>query len=574
MNRLLLALSISVRFKRNLVLHTTGKQLNWLGLTLGCCGWLLPTTGITNPVLAAERIYASYAALERSISVAALEVYAKEGKLVDHLGLYTKYLNPQQLAQLRRVLLARADLSLVATSQFFYTSIGETLLERLGQVIQTESRQSGFYALRSALILAAADPEGLTLLNVLRKFPTSSIRVDLARSLQIVEELQGLLNQTNQAIALVKQQSTTETTQAPVNLSQQPDLRLSRGKFTWNKRTLTLNDRRRDRRFLADIYLPKTKTEVPVIVISHGLGSDRNTFEYLAQHLASYGFAVAVPEHPRSSAEQGQSLLAGRSYKVEQPSEFINHPLDVTYLLDQLQRLDSSDPSYQFNLQQVGVIGQSFGGYTALALAGAAVNFDQLQKDCKNLNDSWNVSLLLQCQVLQLPRTQYNLYDPRVKAVIAINPLTSSVFGEASLSKIQVPVMIVSSGGDIVAPALPEQILPFTWLTTPKKYLAVIEGGTHFSTIGVTDLTRDPFILPPQVISSNPAIARHYINALSVAFCQTYVTKLHQYRPYLSAAYAQTISQPPLTLNLIQSLSANQLTQSIQRSTQEIRSKE
>ena len=574
MNRLLLALSTSVRLKRNLVPHPTGKQLNWLGLILGCCGWLLPTTGITNPVLAAERIYASYAALERSISVAALEVYAKEGKLVDNLGLYTKYLNPQQLAQLRRVLLARADLSVVATSQFFYTPLGETLLERLGQVIQTESRQPGFYALRSALILAAADPEGLTLLNVLRKFPTSSIRVDLVRSLQIVEELQGLVNQTSQVIALVKQQSTTETTQAPVNLSQLPDLRVSRGKFTWNKQTLTLNDRRRDRRFLADIYLPKTKTEAPVIVISHGLGSDRNSFEYLAQHLASYGFAVAVPEHPGSSAEQVQSLLAGRSYKVEQPSEFIDRPLDVTYLLDQLQRLDSSDPNFQLNLRQVGVIGQSFGGYTALALAGAALNFDQLQKDCKNLNDSWNVSLLLQCQVLELPRTQYNLYDPRVKAVIAINPLTSSVFGEASLSKIQVPVMIVSSGGDTVAPALPEQILPFTWLTTPEKYLAVIEGGTHFSTIGKTDPTRDPFILPPQVIGPNPAIARRYINALSVAFCQTYVTKLPQYRPYLSAAYAQTISQPPLNLNLVQSLSANQLTQSIQRSTQEIKTKE
>lgn len=560
MNRLLLALSTSVRLKRNLVLHPTGKQLNWLGLILGCCGWLLPTTG-TNPTLAAERIYASYAALERSISVAALEVYAKEGKLVDNLGLYTKYLNPQQLAQLRRVLLARVDLDVVATSQFFYTPLGETLLERLGQVIQTESRQPGFYALRSALILAAADPEGLTLLNVLRKFPTSSIRIDLARSLQIVEELQGLVNQTNQAIALVKQQSATEaTTQPPVNLSQ-PDLR-QRGRFTWNKRTIPLDDKRRDRRFLADIYLPQTTTPAPVIVISHGLGSDRTSFEYLAAHLATYGFAVAVPDHPGSNAEQVRSLLAGRSYKEEQPNEFINRPLDVKYLLDELQRLDASNPSFQLNMQQVGVIGQSFGGYTALALAGATLNFDQLQKDCEDLDDSWNASLLLQCQVLQLPRTQYTLSDSRVKAAIAINPLTSSVFGD-SLSKIQVPVMIVSGGGDTVAPALSEQILPFTWLATAEKYLAVIEGGTHFSTIGETDPTRNPFILPPQVIGPNPAIARRYMNVLSVAFCQTYVAKVPNYRPYLSAAYAQTISQPPLNLSLVQSLSATQLTQPV-----------
>lgn len=558
MNRLL-ALFINVRpNKRNPDLRTTGKQLNWLGLILGCCGWLIPTTGISNSALAAERIYASYAALERSISVDALETYAKEGKLVDKLGLYVKYLNPQQLAQLRRALLARVDLDVVATSQFFYTPLGETLLERLGQVIQTESRQSGFYALRSALILAAADPEGLTLLNVLRKFPTRSIRIDLARSLQISEDLQALVNQTNQAITLVKQQSITEaSTQSP---SQLPNLR-QQGKFTWNKRTLTLDDRRRDRRFLADIYLPSTRTKAPVIVISHGLGSDRTSFEYLAQHLASYGFAVAVPEHPGSSAEQVGALLAGRSYKVEQPSEFIDRPLDVKYLLDQLQRFDNSDSSFQLNLQQVGVIGQSFGGYTALALAGAALNFDQLQKDCQKLNDSWNASLLLQCQVLKLPRTQDSLSDPRVKAAIALNPITSSVFGD-SLSKIQVPVMIVSSSSDTIAPALSEQILPFTRLATPEKYLAVIENGTHFSTIGPTDPTKDPFILPSQVIGPNPAIARRYTSALSVAFFQTYVAKMPQYRPYLSASYAQAISQAPLNLILVQSLSA-QLTQPV-----------
>jgi predicted dienelactone hydrolase len=556
------ALFTSVRLnRRNSVLHATNKHLNWLGLVLGCCGWLIPTAGISNSALAAERIYASYGALERSISVDALETYAKEGKLDEDLDGYARYLNPQQLAQLRRVLLARIDLSAVAASQFLYTPTGKTLLERLGQVIQTEARQPGFYALRSALILAAADPEGLTLLNVLRKFPTRSIRIDLRRSLQIAEELKNLINQTNQAIALVSQQSTAEINAQPsVNFSQLPDLR-RRGRFTWNKRTLTLYDRQRNRRFPADIYLPNTRTPAPVIVISHGLGSDRTSFEYLAAHLATYGFAVAVPEHPGSSAEQLRLLLAGRVAEVAKPNEFINRPLDVQYLLDELQRLDSSDPSFQLNLQQVGVIGQSFGGYTALALAGASLNFDQLQKDCEALNQSWNASLLLQCRVLQLPHTQYNLQDERVKAAIAINPITSSVFGEASLRKIAVPVMIVSSSYDTVAPALAEQILPFTWLTSPEKYLAVIEGGTHFSPIDEPDPTRDPFTLPPQVIGPNPVIARCYMNALSVGFFQTYVAAVPQYRPYLSATYAQVISQAPLDLSFVQSLPVTELTQ-------------
>jgi predicted dienelactone hydrolase len=115
-------------------------------------------------------------------------------------------------------------------------------------------------------------------------------------------------------------------------------------------------------------------SQSPVIVISHGLGSDRTSFEYLAQHLASYGFAVAVPEHPGSSAEQLRSLLAGRAKTVAEPNEFINRPLDIKYLLNQLARLDASNSSFQLNLQQVGVIGQSFGGYTALALAVCSLN--------------------------------------------------------------------------------------------------------------------------------------------------------------------------------------------------------
>lgn len=174
---------------------TSQVHFSWVGIALSML--LFPTAGRVSPAVAAERIYASYAFLESSISVAALEAYAKEGKLEDDLAVYARDLDPQQLAKLRRVLLTRIELSPVAVSQFLYTPIGETLLERFGQVIQTESRQPGFYALRAALILAAADPEGLTLLNVLRKFPTASIRINLRRSLQIAEDLERRINQTS-----------------------------------------------------------------------------------------------------------------------------------------------------------------------------------------------------------------------------------------------------------------------------------------------------------------------------------------------------------------------------------------
>lgn len=516
---------------------------------------------LPRPALAAQRISVSYAPIERSISVNALKDYAQTGKLDDDLAVYADYAGSQSMARLQRVLMTRIDLSPVAVSQFLYTPQGEALLQRLGQIIKTESRLPGFYALRSALILAAADPQGLTLLNVLRYFPSPSIRVDLRLSLRMAEQVEGIVNQTNKAIALVSEQSSVEVASAAtkVDFAQLPDLRKP-GRFKWKKETLTLNDTRRNRIFPVDIYLPLSSRSSPVVVISHGLGSDRISLAYIATQLASYGFTVAVPEHPGSNAEQLRLLLTGRANTAEEPSEFINRPYDVKYLLDRLQVLSQTDANYQhLNLNQVGVIGQSFGGYTALALAGANLNFPNLEKDCENESSTWNVSLLLQCRVLELPETQYNLSDPRVKAAIAINPITSSVFGQASISQIKTPVMIVSSTNDTVAPALAEQISPFTWLTTKEKYLVMLGGGTHFSVIDDSNPATDPVALPLQVVGPNPAIARRYIKALSVAFCQTYIANDQRYRPYLSASYAQAINQSVPSINLVESLPSEPL---------------
>lgn len=518
---------------------------------------LLPSGAFPRPTFAAQRIYASYGAIERSISVNALELYAKDGTINDDLAAYVKYADPKKMQQLRRVLLTRVDLDPVAISQFFYTPQGETLLQRIGQIIQTESRQTGVYALRSALVLAAADSRGLTLLNVLRHFPSNGIRVDLNRSLQLADEVETIISRTDRAVVSISTEADAEANrEAKTDFSQLPDLRSS-GRYKWKKQTLTLNDKRRDRVYLADFYLPITSHPLPVVVISHGLASDRTTLAYLATHLASYGFAVAVPEHPDSDTKKLQSLLSGRANTADEPSEFINRPYDVSYLLDRLQALDADDPTYQLNLNQVGVIGQSFGGYTALALAGAPINFPLLQKDCEDRVNALNISLLLECRALELPVTQYNLRDPRVKAAIAINPLSNSIFGEDGLNKIKIPLMIVSGSNDTVAPALSEQIIPFSWLTTDKKYLVLLEGGTHFSALSEPDPKTDPLPLPFPIYGAHPNLVRRYMRALSVAFSEVYIANNSQYLPYLSSNYTNAIAQPGAKVKLVQSLPAD-----------------
>ncbi len=493
--------------------------------------------------------------------IASLALFATEGKIDSNLDGFAQYAKKSQLEQIQRVLQARAEIRAVTIAQFLYTPQGEVLLERLGRVIQTKGRQPGFYAIRAALILAAADPEGLTIVNVLRKFPTYGIRIDINRGLGLADGLTTLVNRSNRAIVGIAQLSETAGSEpfVPSGEILQPQLP---GPYTWKKSSVTLTSPDRDRTFGIDIYLPNGGPRpAPVVVISHGLGSDRTSFQYLAKHLASYGFAVAVPEHPGSNAQQIQDLITGRSRDLSEPAEFVNRPLDIKDLLDYLTKLSTTDPAYQgqLDLQRVGVIGQSFGGYTALTLAGAGINFAQLDQDCKLENETWNLSLLLQCRARGLQRKEYNFTDGRVKAAIAINPIASSILGETNLSKIQIPVMIVAGSADTVAPALLEQIQPFTWLTSPNKYLVMMKNGTHFSTIEQS--SQSVFLPPTGAIGPEPALARRYLNGLSVAFMESYLNNKSDFRSYLEPSYALTISRDNLGLRILRSLTPQQIQQ-------------
>lgn len=520
------------------------------------------------PVLAAERVYVTYGLLERSVSVDSLDTFVREGKIQPDLSDFTRFFNDEQLQELQSILAARIELNPVSVDRFLYTDQGEALLWQLGSLIRTQSGSSGFYAIRAALILSASDEEGLTPLNVLKQFPLTEIRVDLPQTLAILGQLEDLVNQTSNAVALIEQQSTIAASASASNFAELPDLRFP-GSFTSEMETIVLVDISRERKFKADIYLPNRSggdrnEPAPVVIISHGLGSDRTSYRYLARHLASHGFAVAVPDHPGSDAAQLQALFEGRASEVSNPQEFIDRPLDIKQLLDQLGEMVTNDATYQgrLNLDQIAVIGQSFGGYTALVLAGASINFSQLEEDCNN-HSLLNLSYLLQCRALEISREFPTLHDDRVKAILVINPIGSSVLGDEGFSQIDIPIMILTGNGDTIAPSLLEQIYPFTWLTTSNRYLLLLQGATHFSTIGESEPGNIAVDLPPEVVGPDPNVARAYVNIMSLAFLQSHINNERTYLPYLSSGYARYISQTPVPLHLVNSLSPDQLAEAL-----------
>ncbi|MGB5636932.1 MAG: alpha/beta hydrolase [Waterburya sp.] len=523
-------------------------------LQISCCVGLWGC--LSKQAESAENVILNYGVLEFSVSIDSLETYAKTGKIEDELKSYADFVTPEQLEKFKVGLSTSVDFSHLAIAQFLYSFQGEKILERVSQVIKTEARQPGFYAIRSALILAAADQDsGLTPLNVLKKFPTDVLRVDSRQGLEIIEDLSQVAQNNNQAIAAVEQEAIKEHQEIALTKPKARDLDLLvPGKYPYRQQMLTMKDKSRNRTFPVELYLPKTDNQqlLPLIVISHGLGGDLTTFAYFAKHLASQGFAVAVPEHPGSNSRQIEALLSGLDSDLTPPEELIDRPLDIKFLLDRL----ANHFGDKIDTNHVGMIGQSFGGYTALALAGAELNWATLERDCPNLDTSWNLSWLIQCLALQIPAglTVDELKDERIQAVIAINPLVSSVFGEESLRQINIPVMFISGSADPITPTLPEQIIPFTWLTTPEKYLVLLKGGTHFSTLNESV---GSIPVPEQAIGPDPKIAHNYLRQLGLAFFGNYIGQQFLYRDYLNAEYGTVISKEEFPLRLVESLDPN-----------------
>ena len=159
---------------------------------------------LAKPSYAAERITVSLGGnIERSISVDSLEIYAKEGRITPELAPYIGYIkksSPDALAKVRGLLSQRANLDVTTVDRLAYSPQGECLLEQANKAFHTGARLPAGKGLRGAAIVAAADQnEGLTLLNVIRLFPTPVLRVNLRQGLAFANQASAVFSQLSSA---------------------------------------------------------------------------------------------------------------------------------------------------------------------------------------------------------------------------------------------------------------------------------------------------------------------------------------------------------------------------------------
>ena len=198
----------------------------------------------------------------------------------------------------------------------------------------------------------------------------------------------------------------------------------------------------------------------PLVVYSHARWSFGQESPYLAEHLASRGFVVMSADH-----EDNWSTAFGPMVW----QAMIRRPQEVTRQIDYAEILTAPDGELpgMIDAANVGVAGWSMGGETALALAGARWNLDDLRTWCAEnpegaaLNEWACVDMLAHEADLAafagLDETPQGLWPSRVdERVRAVVPLSGYMltFGSDGMQSVDVPTLfLVGSGAASADPA-------------------------------------------------------------------------------------------------------------------------
>lgn len=507
---------------------------------------------IALPVGAADKLFYKTGSLVRSVEVQSLEQFAADGTVASDLGFIFRVTNVDAATQasyqeeLTRTIPIDSDL----LSRFLYTPIGESLLTEVGHIFQTRGGNNGGLSLRAAIVRTAEENDGISLIDTFRYLPTD-MQIDLDQAQALANQVEKVIQLTQESVQEMANLSAAEAVAEPaVDYSSLRDL-TQPGPYGFSDRRITVTDPSRQgdatsepRSFYIEIYQPRTwpSGSIPVVVFSHGLTAAPGSRKELAEHLASYGYLVVLPQHPGSDQIQFEHFQQGLSNNLFFIDEFINRPLDISFTLDELERLNSSEFDGRLNLEQVAVMGHSFGGYTALAVGGATFDFDYLAKTCDRPFALVNTSLLLQCQALRLPHENYNFRDPRVTAVAVLNPVNSAIFGPQGLAQVQVPIMVGAGSHDPATPAVFEQFQTFPWLGSTDKTLLLLEGQAHVDTSALDAGALQLFGSLPNLTLASSELINTYLETYMLAFLECYLRRNLEYRLYLRASYAAYLS--------------------------------
>ncbi len=235
---------------------------------------------------------------------------------------------------------------------------------------------------------------------------------------------------------------------------------------------------------LLDAAVDEAATPYPLVVFSHGLGTSAPWYADLIEHYASHGFIVLAPEH----TEQFDFDLSDL-WKAS-----IDRPIDIKQTLDYAEQAAApgSDLAGLIDMQHVALAGHSYGGYTALAAAGAQYDLEAFNARCAALLPDdpkyvWLCAPLVPHEADMAARAGLDLMpeglwpsfgDPRVTAIIPMAG-DSYLFDRAGLAKITIPMMAIGGTADTATPYEWGSKPAYQYASSAKKALMTLEGAEH-----------------------------------------------------------------------------------------------
>lgn len=205
----------------------------------------------------------------------------------------------------------------------------------------------------------------------------------------------------------------------------------------------------------------------PLLMLSHGNTGTPLALHDLATALARRGFVVVAVTHPGDNARDHSRLgtlsnLYGRPLQISAAiTASLADPLLAPYISG----------------EQVGMIGYSAGGETALILSGAEPDLERLRRYCQER--PLDADACKTQGVLVADREDLSAEaDPRIHALLLMAPL-SLMFGRHALAHVRVPALIYSGDSDqLLAIDKNAQALARKLPVTPNYRL--LAGAGHF----------------------------------------------------------------------------------------------